>query len=96
MRRQITPERVAELRAMPYADYLKTPEWHQRRAVALKVFAYRCQLCNSSESLQVHHRAYDRLGQEHWIDLVVLCDACHTLFHTHRRLCRDRHLDGLP
>lgn len=27
----ITPERAAELRAMPYADYLKTPEWDARR-----------------------------------------------------------------
>jgi hypothetical protein len=85
-RQPVTLERLAELRAMPYTDYLRTQEWLRRRAVKLEVAEHRCQLCNSGEGLQVHHRTYERLGCEKMSDLLVLCRPCHTLFHEHRRL----------
>src|SRR5947209_4642716 len=84
----ITLERLAELRAMSYAEYLHTQEWLRRRAVLLKIVEHRCQLCYSSEGLQVHHRTYERLGQEKHADLIVLCGDCHALFHQHRRLVK--------
>jgi hypothetical protein len=70
-REKTTPERIAELRAMPYQEYLKTQEWLRRRAVKLKIAEYRCQLCNDSEGLQVHHRPYECLGCEKMDDLLV-------------------------
>jgi hypothetical protein len=82
----LTPERLAQLKAMPYADYLKTQEWIRRRIVHLQAVDYRCQLCNGNERLQIHHRTYERLGCERWSDLLVLCGECHALFHKHRRL----------
>lgn len=87
-REQTSPERIAELRAMPYLDYLKTQEWIRRRIVKLQIAEYRCQLCNSSESLQVHHRTYERLGCEKMGDLLVLCRACHAHFHERLRLAK--------
>lgn len=87
-RPSITDERLAQLRSMPYSDYLKSPEWLRRRQVALKVMDYRCQLCNSAESLQVHHRDYSRLGCERMTDLIILCTECHTLFHERRQLVK--------
>jgi len=89
-REKTTPERIAELRALPYLDYLKTQEWCARRAVKLKIAEYRCQLCNESEGLQVHHRTYERLGCEKMGDLLVLCKACHQLFHERRQLVKAR------
>ncbi len=59
-REKTSPERIAELRAMPYSDYLRTQEWIRRRAVKLQIAEYRCQLCNTSESLNVHHRVVKR------------------------------------
>ena len=85
----ITPERLAELRAMPYSEYIKSPEWNRRRQVALKIAEYRCQLCNSPDELTVHHRSYEHLGAEKYTDLIVLCWPCHKLFHEHRRLVRE-------
>jgi 5-methylcytosine-specific restriction endonuclease McrA len=82
----ISPQRLAELRALPYSDYLKTPEWNRRRQVALKIAEHRCQLCNSEDSLTVHHRSYRNLGAEKYTDLIVLCWPCHQLFHERRRL----------
>ena len=70
-----------------YADFLNSVEWEWVRwNMLLRVADYRCQICNSEESLQVHHRSYDRLGEEHFSaaarkNLVVLCSRCHYRHH---------------
>lgn len=79
--------RLDELRSMPYREYLRTPEWQERRDNHLRSAGYRCQLCNSgNKRLDVHHRTYVRRGQEYYKDLIVLCDTCHEIFHTHNRV----------
>ncbi len=85
-RTALSPERLLALRAMPYAEYLRTQEWIRRRIVHLQAVDYRCQLCNGQDRLQIHHRSYERLGCERWSDLLVLCGQCHALFHKYRRL----------
>jgi hypothetical protein len=74
--------RLAELRAMPYADYLRTPEWQRTRAAALMRAQHRCVLdARHTARLEVHHSSYDRLGAELASDLAVLCHSCHWLHH---------------
>ncbi|MDP9439280.1 MAG: HNH endonuclease [Actinomycetota bacterium] len=78
-----------ELRALPYKEYLQTPHWKRRRQDKVRVAGYRCQLCNrGAVTLNVHHRTYERLGEEHDGDLTVLCSDCHNTFHEHRSLGR--------
>lgn len=78
----VAPERLAELRAMPYPYYLKTPEWHKTRDAALLRAGHACSLdATHTENLDVHHRSYERLGTELTCDLVVLCRPCHQLHH---------------
>lgn len=72
-----------ELSTMPYNEYLLTPEWQEKRAYMLKRARYRCQLCNESKPLNVHHRTYERRGHEDYADLIVLCGDCHKLYHFH-------------
>ena len=72
---------ASSLRTMPYAQYLKTPHWQSMRKAALARVEYRCQLCNSNGSLDVHHRTYERRGCERTTDLTVLCRVCHSTFH---------------
>jgi hypothetical protein len=79
-------ERLAALRSMPYADYLETPEWFTVRMTALAVAGGRCEVCNTEAPLDVHHRTYDRLGEEVLEDLSVLCRECHERFHAHGQL----------
>lgn len=82
MSRTEANSRLTELRAMPYTEYLQSPEWRERRKQALDWARNACQLCNSTqEPLHVHHRTYDRLGAELPADLVVLCKDCHGKFH---------------
>ena len=81
------PTRPHELRAMPYKEYLQTPHWKRKREEKVRAAGLRCQLCNrGSVTLNVHHRTYERLGEELEEDLTVLCHDCHSTFHEHRRL----------
>ncbi len=75
-----------ELTSMPYDQYLRTPEWKEKRSGALKRAGYACQVCSSNEKLHVHHRTYLRRGSELDADLTVLCEKCHSLFHEKSKL----------
>lgn len=77
-----TQERRQELHAMPYQQYLLSPEWQDLRRRMLRRARYRCQVCNRAGlELNVHHRTYERRGFEELADLVVLCRDCHALYH---------------
>jgi hypothetical protein len=73
--------RRLRLRAIPYREYLETPEWKALREKKLKAARFRCELCNEPGQLNVHHRTYERRGNEHLKDLIVLCRGCHEKFH---------------
>ena len=85
--RQAQDTRLRELKSMPYPEYLRTPEWQARRKQHLKSAGYRCQVCNSSGVIiDVHHRTYERRGEEYYKDLIALCRECHSTFHNSRKL----------
>ena len=69
------------LKYIPYKDYLKSEHWKSLRLVKLEEANNRCQLCNSVNHLNVHHRTYERRGREHLSDLTVLCQPCHGKHH---------------
>ena len=66
-------------------EYLQSGHWKAVREGALRRAAYRCQVCNSDKSLDVHHRTYERVGRELPEDLTVLCRKCHNVFHNSGR-----------
>ena len=80
--------RLEELHTMPYRDYLLTPEWRERRKHILERDGYHCQVCYSTERLNVHHRTYGRRGNEDDNDLITLCQDCHYIFHENGRLAQ--------
>lgn len=73
--------RLLELKNMKYDKYLKTLHWKTRRKEALKAANNKCQLCGSGGELHVHHKNYDRRGEELAEDLIVLCKECHAKHH---------------
>lgn len=90
-RQKPTAERVAELRAMAYDDYLASSEWQATRQRALTRAGHRCQVCGRRSRLNVHHNDYARRGAEEDRDLIVLCggeDGCHALYHHAGRLAQ--------
>lgn len=70
--------------------YLRSDHWQQVRIAALERAEHHCQVCNSAKSLDVHHRTYERVGQERPMDLTVLCRRCHSLFHGNAHLAAPR------
>jgi hypothetical protein len=78
----IDPVRAVALNRMPYDEYLRTPEWRDRRRQAINAAENRCQHCRRrGRPLQVHHLTYKRRGHEHPDDLEVLCEVCHRAVH---------------
>jgi hypothetical protein len=57
----VTQARLEELRAMPYREYLRTPEWSYQRHAAL-ARAGRCSQLDRRHrtDLEVHHNSYER------------------------------------
>jgi hypothetical protein len=82
---QLTPyfddKLIEEYRNMPYEEYLKTEHWQKIRKEALLRAGYRCQLCNAAKPLDVHHRTYERLGEERPDDVIAICRDCHERHH---------------
>lgn len=65
--------------------YLRSDHWRATRLAALERAGNRCQVCNADKRLDVHHRTYERIGNERPEDLTVLCRGCHELYHESRR-----------
>lgn len=76
-----------------YRLYLKTPAWKSKAKQRAAIDGYQCQLCGSRENLQIHHLTYRHIGFENpWVDLVTLCENCHSGVHRmmSRRTAPDR------
>ena len=73
-------ERIAELKALPYKQYLLSDWWKFKRKQKLKSVRYRCNRCGG-KAWQVHHLHYKSLGQEKKSDLEALCGGCHSSEH---------------
>lgn len=81
---QLAPEHESEadrLRALPYVAYLKTDHWDRVRRAELRAAEYRCRLCYAQTGLEVHHRSYERLGEERPADVFAICGTCHSRQH---------------
>lgn len=77
----IPEEAVQILRSLKYEEFLKTKYW---RSVSRCLRSMRkCELCGSTENLQIHHKTYEHHGQEHLYleDLQCLCKDCHLKVH---------------
>jgi 5-methylcytosine-specific restriction endonuclease McrA len=72
---------------LSYAEYLQTDHWRETRAAALERAAGRCALCDRTGlPLNVHHRSYERLGEELPEDLTVAHEECHEAYELGRQI----------
>lgn len=71
---------AGRLARLPYSLYLRTEHWKRTRTLALDRYGSACVLCNATP-VNVHHRTYERLGNERLDDLIVLCEPCHRRHH---------------
>ena len=64
-----------------YDAYLVSLRWALLRVKALTKVNYKCVACESTDTLQLHHRHYQTLGEESLDDVVIVCKRCHDLLH---------------
>lgn len=74
-----------------YEEYIRSPEWEQRKVRYYSSHEKRCAACGSTERIHLHHHTYERLRHELDSDLIPLCSTCHRLVH--RFHSRQRRLD---
>lgn len=60
-----------------YRTYLASPAWQATRRAVLVRDGHACTQCGRIDSLEVHHKTYERLGCEWLSDLETLCADCH-------------------
>lgn len=80
------------IRKMKYSDFLKTTYWKFVSYKKKSISKFKCQVCNSSKNLNVHHKTYVHHGEEIFYiesDLVCLCENCHKLYHSSDELSED-------
>lgn len=66
-----------------YQEFLRSAFWKNVSAAVRRRARFRCELCNSCQGIQVHHKTYENHGNEdkHLEDLICLCAECHGRFH---------------
>lgn len=62
-------------------QYLKTVWWEERRHRSLELACYKCEACDDTGALHVHHLSYHHLFGEPNEDLMCLCNRCHKIAH---------------
>ena len=65
-----------------YHDYLNSIEWKAKCTRLFQKRGKRCEICNSSHRIEVHHKTYARIFNEKFEDLKVLCFQCHRKEHS--------------
>jgi hypothetical protein len=77
-----------------YTDYLASKQWASKRASYWRLRGKKCQVCGSTDRLEVDHLDYTRLGHELMTDLLGLCHDHHLQVTEARRAARVRSGNG--
>lgn len=60
-----------------YQEYLASREWAVLREEVRKRSKNTCERCYKNPQQAVHHKTYERVGNEHMDDLQAICTPCH-------------------
>lgn len=63
-----------------FGTYYDSEEWYKTRLRILERDDHKCQSCGDDAEC-VHHITYERLGCENDLDIISLCNECHSIIH---------------
>lgn len=66
---------------MDYYDYLRSPEWREKRRTVWRRCEGICERCRQEPMQHTHHLTYARLTCERLADLQGVCEFCHAFLH---------------
>lgn len=64
-----------------YEEYIKSKSWKKRKRHYFSKHKKRCTICNTRDSIELHHVVYGRLGKEKDSHLAAVCQGHHREFH---------------
>lgn len=68
-----------------YRAYLYSDHWKKFRSMALEYYGNKCMQCGTEDAIfDIHHLTYERLGEELFDDVAVLCRDCHMALHAEK------------
>lgn len=68
-----------------YNNYMNSDEWKEKSRKIQERDGHACRNCNGTENLRVHHRTYERLGNELDNDLSTICKKCDSVIEPIRK-----------
>jgi phage pi2 protein 07 len=63
------------------AEHLRSDYWKKLKKKRLKIANYRCEHCDSTHKLSLHHENYEHLLVEPIVDVKIVCQQCHQKIH---------------
>jgi len=76
----ISPQRQA------YQAHIRSSYWRWLRDIVGEVVGWRCERCGlSGHDFDLHHKTYERFGEERSGDVEYLCKGCHRQADQERR-----------
>lgn len=73
-----------------YSDYINSKHWKEYKNNVYKNKKNCCEICGSEKRLIVHHKTYERLGEEKILDTMIVCAKCHDAIHKLHRSGKNR------
>lgn len=74
-------QRIEPSLRVEYDAYLASDAWAARRSIVLARAREICECCEYYPAKEIHHKTYERIGQELDADLIAVCRFCHDLLH---------------
>lgn len=62
-----------------YEARIRSAQWKNMKRSLIKWRGNRCERCGLETPLELHHKTYERLGNERLSDLELICSTCHRL-----------------
>lgn len=82
----VRDRRLSRLGFQDYETYIASSIWQaSRRRYLESGRSMVCAMCGGKRHILLHHKTYERLGDEALDDLVPLCTECHTFVHSMER-----------
>jgi hypothetical protein len=69
-----------------YNDHLNSEEWRELKREIIDERGAECERCGEEGVLYLHHKTYERLGEELPSDLELLCGDCHKIADEERAI----------
>lgn len=64
-------------RTAEYERHIRSAQWRNTREYMFKLRGKKCERCDSTTDLELHHKTYERFGRELPRDLEILCKLHH-------------------